>query len=273
MILSENIDLKHPEKFYLSIRIHQDSFAFTLYDDEQSECFDYYEIKFSKDLGLLGNVQQIIFENNFLNYEYKQVNVIYVTSEYELVPELVFERKSMHQLYNFTHLCPDQTKVMCGERMLQSNHLLYAIDRDTHKFIVRSLINPVFYHHTELLLPYFGAKTNTVDSNSQMCLNFHDNMLDVYCFTDAKIYQMITYSDPVDSDVIYYVLNLWEKCMFNQIDDNLLIFSSGYGDISEIVSVLKKYIKNVFHLNLPSDVQFLSEKAEQVPLDLLMLAL
>lgn len=268
MSLPENIDVTSPEKHMLTLRVQRDSLAFTIYEKNKPDSFCFRKIQFSDNLDFLGNIEQIIFDNSYLSYSYKSVNVIYVTTGYELVPDYLFEKKYMQQLYKFTHFCDGNEIALRNNVSVQENELLFGIDEEVHKFLVRNLINPIFYHHSGILIPYLFEKTRTANSKSQMFLNFHGNTTDILCFTEGRIANAISYTDLPDSDIIYFALALWEKSGFDQLKDQLFLFS-GKENIATINSTLSKYVKYVSLFGLSSDVQFLPEEAKKTPLDLL----
>ncbi|NDW09150.1 DUF3822 family protein [Dysgonomonas sp. 520] len=271
MDFPDNIDLTHPGKYILSIRIKRDGLSFIIFEPGVGSSYNYKEFPFSKDADLTASVQQIIFDNNYLTYMYKQVNVVYVTPLYDLVPEYLYEKNRKKELFDFVHY-GNEGKVLTDEKTIDNNFLLYSFDEDVHKFMARSLFNPRFFHYTGILIPYFRDKARVVNSVSQIYINFCGGMTDVFCFSNSRLKHAVTYTDTNASDAVYYILNMWEKCGFDQLEDFLFLIGSST-DKFRIAADLTKYVKNVSMLGIPSEVQFLAEEARNTPLDLLLLSI
>ncbi|MFV0469190.1 MAG: DUF3822 family protein [Dysgonomonas sp.] len=271
MSLPDIIDPGHSEKYTLSIRLKKDGLSFTIYEEGVGKSFCYKEFVFAKELSMLTNLEQIVFDNNFLVYNYKKVNIDYVSSDYDLIPEYLYEEKHQDKIFNFTHF-ENQGEILRNEATVQDNVLVFSVNKDVHSFLIRNLQNPSFYHYIGQLIPYFAEKAKVIQSNVQMFVHFHDKMTDIFCYRNGTIFQIQSYNNIIISDVVYYILNLWEKCDFDQNTDRLFI-SGLTENLSEMVKDISKYVKNISTIGMPSEVQFLTKDAANTPLDLLIFSL
>ncbi|MBK5721515.1 DUF3822 family protein [Dysgonomonas sp. Marseille-P4677] len=269
MFLPENIDLGQSEKYVLSIRIKPNGFMFAISEPEVGKNYCLRETTFSANDSLQNNIQRIIFDLNFLTQEFKQTNVVIVSSAYELVPPNYLEIKEKEHLYNFTH-SEKAGHILSGLIEKQDIITLFNIEKDIYEFLSRNLWDPHFFHHTNLLISLLENKGKATEKSSKMYLNFHDGFMDIFCFSTSKLIHSHTYENEPVANQIYFVLKLWEKCGFNQIEDFLYIT----GKPDELIIIrLQEYIKHIERLNLPSEVYLWSEDAQKAPLDLLTLAL
>jgi hypothetical protein len=267
MFLPETIDLGHSEKYILSIRTRPDSFVFSICEPDAGKNYCLRETTFSANDNYLSNIQRIIFDLNFLTQRFKKTNVVVVSKDYELVPASYFDKKQKEGLYNFTH-SHKAGRLMSGYIADQDVVALFDIEKDIFEFLSRNLWVPEFYHHSNLLINFFEKRNR--NGLSSMYLNFHDNFLDVFCFSDSKLIHALSYEGESVNNQLYYILKLWEQCGFDQVKD--YVFVSGEAD-KFIVSRLYDYIKNVEFLNAPGEIHFWSEDAQKAPLDLLALSL
>lgn len=272
MSLPNNIHLAHPEKYTLSVRIGTDRLSYTIYEQGVPQSFFYEEFPFQKELDFRKNVEKIIYDNDFLARNFKQTNIIIVSKVYDLVPEHLFDESFKSKIFKFVHF-QNEEDVLVNNQKIQSNHLLFSLNKDVHQFIDRNLHNISYFNHTGILIPYLSEKMKTTtDSSSQMCINFHDGLVDILCFSDSKVVQALTYENINHSDIVYYILNVWEKCKFDQLNDDLFIIGSSE-NILLIINDLKKYIKKISNLGYPSEAQILTTDFTKIPLDLLILAI
>lgn len=269
MFLPDSIDLGHSERYVLSIRIRPNGFMFSISDPENGRSYCLRETTFSENDNLLSNVQRIVFELGFLTQEFKQTNVIVVSKDYDLIPAGYFDKKKKEELYNFTHL-DKADYVLSGLMEKQDVVMLYSMEKDLFDFLSRNLWAPNFFHHSFLLIGYFEGKERARANASRMYLNFHDNMMDVLCFSGNRLVHSLTYENEPPANQVYYVLKLWEGLGFNQLEDHLYIA----GQADELITArLQSYISNIEKVNPPSEVYLWNEDAQKAPLDLLFLSL
>jgi len=269
MFLPENIDLGNAQKYTLTIRIKTDGFSFLIQDCQNKDCYTYQETDFSNEISLLNNIQKIIFDLNFLTENFKQVNVITVSSGYEQIPNVFFDKKLYSGFYNFTHHNKAKHILAC-EQALPECKSLFDIDSETYLFLTRSLYNPLFFHYSSLLIDYFSQK-NIQEKKNSVFINFHDCFADIICFDKNRrfIYAQ-SYVKDDEKNLAYYVLNLWEKFGFDQRSDNLFIY--GYSPEKEIEKLLRKYVKEVMDIGLIDQITDFGGKAQSIPLDVLTLS-
>lgn len=269
MFIPENIDLGQSEKYILSIRIEPNRFMFSISEPNYGKSFCLRDTTFSTEIALLNNIQRIIFDFNFLTQEFLETNVIIVSPEYDFVPSAYFGEHEKIDLYNRTH-------TEKAERILSNKNEKYScvnqfkIDEDIYEFLSRSLFNPKYTHHTSLLVDLFGDKGKSVSLTSKMFLNFHNNLLDIICFKNSKFTHCLTYENEPASNLVYFILKLWEQCEFDQLTDQLYIAGSPE---EEIKHTLQEYIKNINPVDTPREVYLWNEDALKAPLDLITLSL
>lgn len=268
MFLPDHIDLGNAQKYNLTLRINSDGFSFLIQDIQRKESYAYQETTFQENSSLLNNIQRIIFDLNFLTDNFNRVNVVIVSSNYELIPNSFFDEKSFANFYKFTHNSNIE-HVLASEQPLPECHSIFGLDDEVYLFLMRSLYAPVFYHHSSLLIDYFSSKINE-DKKNSMFVNFHNNIADLICFNHSGvILHSHTFINENEADLSYYILNIWEKCKFDQLSDFLLIY--GYPPGNEIEATLGKYVKEVKNIGLIDQLTDFGEKAQSVPLDVLNL--
>lgn len=268
MFLSENIDLGQSEKYILTIRIKTNGFMFSISDPNAGKSFCLRDTTFSANDNYLDNIQRTIFDLNFLTQRFKKTNVIFVSKDYDLIPASYFENKEKETLYNFSHV-DKASRISSGLIENQDIITLFNIDKTVFEFLSRNLWTPQFYHHANLLINLFQKRSGG-ENVFRMHLNFHDELMDIVCFSGEKLLHSLTYENEPINNQLYFILKLWEQYELNQLKDFLYI--SGNTD-KFIISRLHDYIKNVEFVNAPSEIHFWSDDAQKAPLDLLSLIL
>lgn len=104
--LSDKLTSDHSENYIMSIRLRSGGLSFSAYSPSVNESFFYRDIEFDRTKPYISSLKECFFENDFLTWFYKRVNVVCVTSQYTLVPAAVFEEKQKEELLAFTFLLP-----------------------------------------------------------------------------------------------------------------------------------------------------------------------
>ena len=105
--LSDKLTADHSENYIMSIRLRSGGLSFSAYSPSVSESFFYRDVEFDRTRPYVSSLKECFFENDFLTWFYKQVNVVCVTSQYTLVPASVFQEKQKAGLLVFTFSSPE----------------------------------------------------------------------------------------------------------------------------------------------------------------------
>lgn len=272
MFLPSNIDLGKSEKYILTIRITPNGLAFSIHEPHVGGNYCYRETSFSNETDKLNSIQRIIFDYNFLTHVFKETNVVFVSNEYDIAPQYLFEKNKKEALYNFTHL-EQAGQILINPYLIQQNIILFNTDKEIYKFLMRSLYNPAFFHHSNLLMKYIEGKNRMAEKKSKMYLNFHNEFLDVFCYDETShILHAVTFQEENENNLVYFILNLWNKCNFDQNQDYLYTLENFAGSDKLVIPLLRDYIKRIETVGAPSEIEFMGEDCRQTPLDLLILA-
>lgn len=274
MFIPDDIDLGQTEKYILSIRISNTEFSYTMHEPIINGSFCYKTVDLPKDNSHASAIQTIIFDYNFLTQRYKQTNVLFASDSYELVPEYLRETSKTNTLYNFTHETKFN-KVIVSPSTIQEKAILFGVDDEVYTFLVRSLFNPLFLHHTDPVLRFIGEKNRITEQRNKLYLHFYDNSIDIINYNKySKLEHIITVSGKSEYDQIYHILNVWEKGGFDQRNDSLFVLGANLSESQKnIINTLKEYLSKIESVRLPNELDLLNIQDEnKVPLDLLILS-
>ena len=271
MFLPDNIDLGQSDKYILSIRISSSLFSYSIHEPKVGGDFCYREVSIPKGSDFLTEIQSIVFDNNFLTNKFKKTNIVLVSKEYELVPEYVLEKGKEKALYNFTTQKKSE-QVLQSIESFQDNNILFGCNEELYTFFMRSLFNPQFIPHSFLGLKYFAEKSRSSSNQNKIFLYFHHDFVDLFCYNEtSKITQVQSYQNENELNLVYYILNIWNKLNFNQKKD--ILYFSGTSKENQMIKILSDYIKHIENIEYPNETDFLNiENRTIVPIDLLILS-
>lgn len=268
------LDVKHPEKYNLLVRITPDKFTFCIYESGVAEHVSYQEMPLSMGTDDLISLEDEILDSVFLTLSYGFVDVIFVSRNYDLIPQYMIQKDKKEMLYNFTHFHP-ANQILYSPVSVQQIITVYDADEELHQFLARNLYQAEFHHHSNVVMQYLEKKNKELPPTAKMYLNFHDEFVDVLCYDNIqRILHVLTFRGENQRNMIYHILNLWDKCGFDQYNDCLYILS-GYGNPDlYVTSMLSEYVKNVRRIPVVNEFNGFRNLDFQtsLPLDMLIQA-
>jgi len=267
------IHREYPERYSLIVRIGPEMFSFCIYQPNVRENFSFQHIPFSfKDEGI-SNMEEIILDSEFLTLPYHSVKVIYVSRDYDLIPQYIIKKDKKESLYNFVHTHQAQQILYCPDT-IQQIVTEYNTNDELYKFLLRNLYSSEFYHHSNVIMQYLEKKNRELPQVGKMYLNFHDHFVDIFCYDKTStILHALTFEKESSQNMLYYILNVWDKCNFDQKKDHLYILDGYNVPDAYITAKLKDYIHNIMNLPVTNDINPFANipENERFPLDLLIL--
>lgn len=263
MFLPDNIDLAQSEKYSLSIRLSPNGFSFLILSSADKSIYYYKESIFSNNLSAIDNIKKIFFESNLFTHPFKSISVIVVSPRYTFVPEEFFDNSSVSEYFNF-NIFGENGKIISNYIENNDLNIVFDMNEEIYSFLFRSLWNPSFFSFTSQLIPFFSSYG---DSTKRRCFTvFHDDMITVLCFDAKKLLSANTIAISNKSDIMYHIVNIWDKHSLDQNNDFLYIS----GDVEEnwdSVNTLKQLIKNVVDTVIPVHS---SKTNKNIPTDILL---
>lgn len=258
------------ERFEASIRIRSDGLTFSGWSLTEERGFFTVDFPFASDLPTEQAIKNIFFENALLTYHYKTLYVVSDTKKYSLVPECVFSEKDRDTALRFCHnIDIRKTQTLWYHVENLSSVLLYAIDIETHEFLVRSLVNPMFTHY---LVPMLNLwyKNSLHRHPKQLYALLKNKTFDLVCFREGELLFLNSFEYENINDIVYLIMYTSKQTGFNQLEDKLFF----YGDkatCNSLASVTGLYIKEIDY-ETPQLISYTTVADAEVAVDTVILA-
>ena len=268
--LPENIDLSHPERYILTIRVHLEQFSFSLYNPIDDASYFYLPIEKEKQSSAFVSFQDAFFDNEFFSLPFRKTYIINYTSVFTYVPTLIFEEKDLKEYLKF--LFKDKPEKIL-HHTLQSPELtiLHDIRHGIYEFIQRSFVNGQIIHHTAPLIAYFRDKTPTVNRN-KIVVNLRDKGMDILCFSHNNLLLGNHFNCQQIEGAVYYILFIWKQLKFDQLRDFIYIT----GDVmskKKLMELLREYLHNIIPVNITPEAHFSQIDTRMIPFEIACLSL
>lgn len=254
-------------KYIMSIRLCQDGLSFSAYNPEEEHTFFYRKVDFDRSLPYINSIKETFFENDILLRNYKRVSVLFVSSQYTLVPAHVLKDKKESRLLSFV-FSDTENKTLNNFIEPEQAHLLFGINEEVYEFCSRSIIDPVFIHHMMPLLVML-KKQNLPGKSAHLFVIARRKTIDLICFNEGKLLLVNSFAYKQLEDLLYYIFNVWRHLEMNQLNDRLSLA----GDAvlcNRISQSLKPYIRHIGRMEIPSEAYLMGGEILQAPIDLIL---
>ena len=257
MFLPENIDFAFSEKYNLSIRLTPSGFSFIITEPQDSSVFFLQEIPLGKRLSYIDNIKKLIFDYTFFSNSFHKVNIICADTEFTLIPDRFFERKSAVEYYKFNIHKLQPMHVLDQSVADYNMHILFGMNEDLYNFLARNLVNPVFTHSIGYHLNFYKKKV--LKPSTKTCyIDIDNDLLTIIC-KDKDILLSANQLKIIRSmDCLYYFAGIWEKLEFNQLHD-VLYLTPNCNKYPDIMDSIRQLIKNVHIIDIKTKVEMNSE--------------
>ena len=266
--IPDTLTTDNSEKYIVSIRLRSGGLSFSSYSPSVSESFFYRDVEFDRTRPYISSLKECFFENDFLTWFYKQVNVVCVTSQYTLVPAAVFQEKQKAELLAFTFSSPEG-RCLSNELKDEPAELVFGVDEDVYEFCSRSLVNPRFVHHVGPLLSLW-KKQSRARLPRQLYVVLHRRRMDVACYAQGKLLFVNSYPIDQSDDIVYYILYVWKQAGLDQEKDQLLLAGESSSQM-RVLERLRAYLRHVKPVEIPSEAYLLGTDVTKAPMDLISL--
>ena len=268
--LPENIDLAHPERYILTIRIHSEQFLFSLYNPVDDASYFYFPIEKEKQSSAFSSFQDVFFDNEFFSLPFRKTYIINYTSTFTYVPSFIFEKKDRKEYLKF--LFKDKpNKILYHELQTPEITILHDIQYGIYEFFQRSFVDGQIIHHTAPLIAYFRDKTPTVNRN-KVVVNLQNKEMDVLCFSHNNFLLGNHFNCQQIENAVYYILFIWKQMKFDQLRDFVYIT----GDVNskrKLMEQLREYLHNIIPVNITPEAHFSQIDTRMIPFEIACLSL
>ena len=268
--IPDTLTTDNSEKYIVSIRLRSGGLSFSAYSPSVSESFLYRDMEFDRAKPYFSSLKECFFENDFLTWSYKQVNVLCASPQYTLVPKEVFQEKQKAELLAFTFSSPEGY-CLSNELKDEQAELIFRVDEEVYEFCSRSLINPRFVHHVTPLLSLWKKQSRT-RLPRQLYAVLHRRRMDVACYAQGNLLFVNSFEYEHPDDILYYILYVWKQTGMDQQKDQLRLFGEA-ALRSNITNTLRNYLQYIDPLEIPSEAYLMGPEVIQAPLDLIALSL
>ncbi len=195
------------------------------------------------------------------------MKIIYECRQYTIIPLELYEEELAQNYFRYNQ--PKKENEIILYNILRKNNsiILFNQEKTLSKLLDSFFPDSTLYLHTTPLAEYFAGKSK-LGNNYKMYVNLSDNGIDIFCFERGQLLFLNSFPCHLPEDRSYYLLYVWKQLGLDQERDELHLAGHPTGR-EELIRILKRFIKQVFVNNPPSQYNYISEHStEDIPFDL-----
>lgn len=266
--IPDTLTIDNSEKYIVSIRLWPGGFSFSGYIPSEDDSFFYSEIELDRTVPYVSALKELFFSSDFLTWNYRRVRILYVTSQYTLVPKGVFQEEQKAGVLSFNFSAPE-TQCLTNALKEEEYEILFGLNEEVYEFCNRTLGNPDFLHHlSSSLLLWKRQSLASVPKLAYAVL--YPNMLDLVCYDHGQLLFANSFVTDKAEDALYYILYVWQQQGLDPLKDQLYIA----GDTSlcnNLLIVLQTYLRNIRQMPVPSEAYLIGMNVGKAPVDVISL--
>ena len=257
---SNNINADQPNRLSVQITLTGLSFLVSSLD---GEVLFFSEKNFDTPLTpeeLLLELTEAISEEEMFQGKFENVNLIYTTHNYTLVPGTLFDEDKASEYLKFNTKILGNDYISYDEIENQNTVIVYVPFVNINNYIFDKYGTFNYYHGCTLLVKDL-LNIEKHSQSTKVYLHVLEDQFECIIFTNGKLQLCNSYTYKTAEDFVYYVLFCFEQLKLNPNEVETVLCGSITSE-SDLYDILYTYVRNVSFIDrsLP---QLADEKAHQ----------
>jgi hypothetical protein len=242
-LFDETLDINSTDNYELSLQAGDDDLSFSLLDKIRNKFVMLRSYtpeankKFSSEM-----IQDIFGKDDFLLRRYKKINVILPASRSTLVPAPIFDPGKRDLYFTFNHVSDDNDAIISNKLADPDAFLVFAVPKSLHEIININYPGLLPQHHLKPLLWHIAHNRKIVSGN-YLHIHIESDYFNLVIFANNKLRLCNTFNYRNISDILYFVLNVFNKLEIKQ--EETIYFSGLTERYDDLHSNFSLYIRNV----------------------------
>lgn len=242
-LFDETLDINSTENYEMAVQAGPDGLSFCLLDTLRNKfvlirSFEPDENKYFN----AGNITDFINKDDFLTKKYRKTRLVMPSQKFTLVPSPLFDIERKDEYFNF-NLKRDDNNVILSDQVGDPDVFIVFSIQATFREALNSFYPGIRPNvHMVPLFDNISRSRRSLEGN-YIHVHVERDYFNLVIFSGNELKFCNTYSYRNISDILYYVLNVFNRMELKQQET---IFFSGFTDkFDELISAFSVYIRSV----------------------------
>ena len=235
----------------LTIRISSNSLSFSAIDTSTAEAkiqYEPYEIK--NGISMAANLREAM-KTASLPKEHFRRALVMIDSNVLIIPIDIFREGSYKALYTHSFPKSDNDEIMYTVLPYLNAVAAFSVNKDLKLVIDDNFGFATFVAAMSPVWKYLHQRSFTGTRN-KLYGYFHDNKIEVFCFTQNRFKFCNTFNTARPQDAIYFLLYVWKQMMLKPEYDEMHIVGE-IPDREWMLEELRRYLQRAYIINPAGD--------------------
>lgn len=268
------IDFTSTEQYVLSIRLSADGFSFSVHSPLGiRNGFRFTSYPTNASCSLAANVKEMLAQAEELRHAYKQMNILYDTPRFTLVPFDLFEDELTETVFYQNFQKTDNETVLCNVLSKNNVVVLFGMDKHVRELLAERFPEARIFCGISPEAEYLAPQSRT-ENNRKLYAHIREERMEVFCYDRGRLLLANTYPCSRTADRAYYLLYAWHQLNYDQEKDELYLTGQSAGR-DELQQELCTFLRHVSVIQ-PSTAFNQPEKTDEparIPFDMQALLL
>jgi len=242
-LFDETLDINSTNNYEISIQLGLNGFSFCLLDNLRNRFVMFRDYKLSgREPGLVDEIKDIAAKDEFLSREYRRYRIIFSFERSTLVPASLYDPAIKNKYFELNHKLEDNYVVSNNRLTNPDSYLLFGVRKDIFDLMVNLFPDASLSHQVKPLLhSSFRQARKTKDQYVRV--HFDQGFFNIMIIRDDDLQFFNTFRVRSDSDILYYLMNSFNRFM---ITDDRVVHLSGYiSKFDDLYNNMLRYIKTL----------------------------
>jgi hypothetical protein len=253
VFVDSSFDTNKAKEYTLSIQLGLDGFSFSIVNKIR-KCIAlnrFISFENSSDDHPLASFTEIVRNSKILNLNFEQVQLQWISNKTIIIPSDFFSRDFAYESFQLSHNMAESESLLWNELTELNAWLVFSMPNDIAEFVHSHFNSCQIFHHS---FPFYKDALNQKpeEAHPSVYVNIQNNFFHAILPDRNGKHFINTFSYSTDSDLAYYILNIYKQQKLNN-ERSKLIVDGAIQENSKVIVLLKKYLGQVELKKLPSE--------------------
>lgn len=242
--IDKTFDQEQTNLYHLSIQIGLDGFSFAILDIPKGKYTVLKSFNFflKRPRLLFMKVKELWSQEEYLNLKYKSVEIIYSTEIFTLVPQAFFQTGTAEKYLGFNHELEKGYNIEKTLLPKAEAWCLFAIPDNLKEFLSLKFPKATIKHTLFPLVERSLKENRNFSDRKQVHLNFYNSCFELIAISGTRLLFCNQFNFSGDSDVMYYVLNVFDQLKLSQ-DTTDLVIHGRFRQSDPLYQAFRQYLR------------------------------
>lgn len=243
----ETLNINSTSNYLLTMQAGFDGFTYIILDSGRNKFIaikhEHFQISESNPDELSKKISSIIDSDDLLCCKFKNVRFIFKTQKVTLIPDTLFDKDNLSQLFHFNHPISEHETLHYNKLSEIDAINAFSIPFEIIETIYNRFANAKLFNQVTPFADYNIKKYKTKSNKQRMIVNIDNGFFDAIIIFSSSLQLYNNFNYNTEDECVYFIMYMIEQLNINP--ETVELFVSGIQKNSSLLLKMKKFIKNV----------------------------